>query len=91
MEIKMKVGVAWIDPRLTFINLRKTKPTSITLQQKNTIWVPTLMFNNTNVEAIINFNDNNSSGQIIIDPKAKRINVGFDELYNSKKFLGSDG
>ena len=91
MEIKMKVGVTWIDPRLTFINLRKTKPTSITMQQKNTIWVPTLMFNNTNIEAIINFNDNNSSGQIIIDPNAKRINVGFDELYNSKKFLGSDG
>ena len=58
---------AWIDPRLEFNNLRKGQNKNfLSPEQKQKLWLPTLIFANNRQKMKADFDDSDSIGNIIL-------------------------
>ena len=58
---------AWIDPRLEFNNLRKGQNKNfLSPEQKQKLWLPTLIFANNRQKMKADFDDSDSIGNIVL-------------------------
>ena len=48
IKVKLDIIVSWIDQKLTYINLNPKRKTVLLPEQKTLLWIPNLVFNNTN-------------------------------------------
>ena len=48
IKVKLDIIVLWIDQKLTYINLNPKRKTVLLPEQKTLLWIPNLVFNNTN-------------------------------------------
>ena len=90
MKLQIQVGVKWMDARLEYQNLDKEVNT-ITLQQKESLWTPVFIFDNTNDKVEASFYDDSSNGRVLINQKAKSFVAPLGVINNFKKYSGSDG
>ena len=90
MKLQIQVGVKWMDARLEYQNLDKEVNT-ITLEQKESLWTPVFIFDNTNDKVEASFYDDSSNGRVLINQKAKSFVAPLGVINNFKKYSGSDG
>ena len=90
MKLQIKVQVKWMDARLEYQNLDKEVNT-INLEQKETLWTPIFIFDNTNDKVEASFFDDSSNGRVLINSKAKSFVAPLQVLNNFQKYSGSDG
>ena len=91
MKLKIKLNVTWEDSRLTYIKMHPKQLNSITLSQKKSLWLPSLVFDNTNDVTQVSFDDDLSYGVIQLKPHAKRQQASLNSLHNFREFKGQDG
>ena len=90
MKIQIQLKVAWTDSRLEFRNVEQRLNT-ISLAQKRKLWLPSLIFKNTNNKTEASFVDDSSNGNIEINPESKGKIADLMEIHNFKEFTGLDG
>ena len=90
MKIQIQLKVTWTDSRLEFRNVEQRLNT-ISLDQKGKLWLPSLIFKNTNNKTEALFADDSSNGNIEINPESKGKIAALTEIHNFKRFTGSDG
>ena len=90
MKIQIQLKVTWTDSRLEFRNVEQRLNT-ISLAQKRKLWLPSLIFKNTNNKTEASFVDDSSNGNIEINPESKGKIADLMEIHNFKEFTGSDG
>ena len=91
IKVKLDIIVLWIDQKLTYINLNPKRKTVLLPEQKKLLWVPNLVFNNTNGKFETHFRDSKSVAKVKLIPNAESSFVGLDQVINSKIFDGSEG
>ena len=91
MKLKIKLTVTWEDSRLTYIKMNPKQLNSITLSQKKSLWLPSLVFDNTNDVTQVSFDDDLSYGMIQLKPNAKDQKSSLKSLHNFREFKGQDG
>ena len=90
MKIQIRLKVTWTDSRLEFRNVEQRLNT-ISLAQKRKLWLPSLIFKNTNNKTEASFVDDSSNGNIEINPESKGKIADLMEIHNFKEFTGLDG
>ena len=91
MKLKIKLNVTWVDSRLTYIKMDPKQLNSITLSQKKSLWLPHLVFDNSNDVTQVSFDDDLSYGMIQLNPNAKNQYVSLKSMHNFRKSKGQDG
>ena len=91
IKVKLNVIASWIDEKLTYINLNPKRKTVLFPEQKTYLWIPNLVFNNTNDKFETHFRDNKSVAKVKLIPNAESQFAGLDLVVNSKIFDGSEG
>ena len=91
MKLKIKLNVTWEDSRLTYIKMHPQQLNSITLSQKKSLWLPSLVFDNTNDVTQVSFDDDLSYGMIQLKPNAKPQQAFLNSIHNFREFKGQDG
>ena len=91
MKLKIKLNVTWEDSRLKYIKMHPKKLNSITLSQKKSLWLPSLIFDNTNDVTQVSFDDDLSYGMVQLKPNAKHQKASLKSLHNFREFKGQDG
>ena len=91
MKLKIKLNVTWEDSRLTYIKMHPKQLNSITLSQKKSLWLPSLVFDNTNDVTQVSFDDDLSYGMIQLKPHAKHRQASLNSMHNFREFKGQDG
>ena len=86
IKLEIKLTVKWQDSRLTYVKLNPKRKNLITLSQKNDVWLPSLIFENTKHVTEVSFDDELSHGIIQLKPNAKG---EIANLSNSRKFTGN--
>jgi hypothetical protein len=72
LKIHMHLNVIWIDPRLDYIDLKENSwLNTITMEQKDQLWMPSLIFFNTEDKTEANFKDDSSFATLAIGKEAK--------------------
>ena len=89
IKLKIKLTVKWQDSRLTYVKMHPKRKNLITLSQKNDLWLPSLLNENTFNDATeLSFDDELSLGMVELKPEAKG---EVASISNSRKFQGIDG
>ena len=88
IKLEIKLTVKWQDSRLTYVKIHPELENSITLSQKEGLWLPSLVFENTKHVTEVSFDDESSHGIIQLKPNAKG---EIANLSNTRKFAGKDG
>ena len=91
IKLQLQLQVSWIDSRLTFLNVHKYSLNPISNAQKRKIWLPRLIFYNTNDKTVASFNDESSKGKIELDPHEISQRAPLIEVKNYIKYTGSQG
>ena len=91
MTLQLQIQVSWVDSRLTFLNVHKNRLNPLSLAQKNRLWLPSLIFYNTNDKTVASFNDDSSKGKIELNPLEKGQRAPLTEVKNYIKYTGSQG
>ena len=66
-KLQLQLEAAWIDPRLEFNNLRKGQNKNfLSPEQKQKLWLPTLIFANNRQKMKADFDDSDSIGKIVL-------------------------
>lgn len=71
IKLEIKLTVKWQDSRLTYVKIHPELENSITLSQKEGLWLPSLVFENTKHVTEVSFDDVSSHGIIQLKPNAK--------------------
>ena len=80
---------AWIDPRLEFNNLREGQNKNyLSPEQKQKLWLPTLIFANNRQKMKADFDDSDSVGKILLVENASH---KLSPLHNMKRTRISSG
>ena len=90
MKLQIEIKLSWVDSRLEFVNVDQ-EMNSINLKQKEMLWLPSLIFDNTNDKIEASFNDDISNGIIDVQENARGHIAPLMELQNFKKYTGSQG
>ena len=90
MKIQIQLKVTWTDSRLEFRNVEQRLNT-MSLSHKRKLWLPSLIFKNTNNKTEASFVDDSSNGNIEINPESRGKIADLMEIHNFKEFTGSDG
>ena len=90
MKLQIEIKLSWVDSRLEFVNVDQEMNT-INLKQKQKLWLPSLIFDNTNDKIEASFNDDISNGIIDVEENARGQIAPLVELQNFKKYTGSQG
>ena len=88
IKLKVKLTTKWQDSRLTYVKMHPRRKNLITPSQKTVLWLPSLVFENTNDVTELSFDDELSHGMIQLKPNAKG---EIASLSNTRKFTGNDG
>ena len=91
IKLKIKVTVHWQDSRLTYVKVHPKRMNLISPSQKNALWLPFFLFENTNDVTELSFDDELSHGMVEMKPNAKGEVASLGEISNTKKFTGTDG
>ena len=88
IKLEIKLKVKWQDSRLTYVKMHPKLENLITLSQKEGLWLPSLVFENTKHVTQVSFDDELSHGIIQLKPNAKG---EIANQSNTRKFAGKDG
>ena len=88
IKLEIKLRVKWQDSRLTYVKIHPKLENLISQSQKEGLWLPSLVFENTKHVTEVSFYDEKSHGMIQLKPNAKG---EIANLSNTRKFAGSDG
>ena len=89
IALKIKLTVKWQDSRLTYAKIHPKRHNLITLSQKNDLWLPSLLNENTFKDATeLFFDDELSLGIVQLKAEAEG---EVASMSNSRKFQGIDG
>ena len=91
MTVQVQVQISWVDSRLTFLNVHHNRLNPVSLGQKERLWLPSLIFYNTNDKTVASFIDKFSKGKIELDPQEKGQRAPLTEIKNYIKYTGSQG
>ena len=92
MRLQIKMDLSWIDPRLDFVNLKEDPNMNLlNLDQKKSLWLPEMIFNNNQDKQEASFEDNVSLGKIEIIPGASSTRSPLFELKNARLIKGKYG
>ena len=91
LKLLISAELSWIDPRLTYLNLHKSKLNLITTDQKERLWLPNLIVDTNNNKAEISFNDESSEGMIDLNKDFVEKTAQWDVVQNLRKYDGSEG
>ena len=91
MKLQIEIKLSWVDSRLEFVNVDQKEMNTINLKQKEKLWLPSLIFDNTNDKIEASFDDDKSNGIIDIKENARCQIAPLMELQNFKKYTGSQG
>ena len=91
MKLQIEIKLSWVDSRLEFVNVDQAEMNTINLKQKEKLWLPSLIFDNTNDKIEASFDDDKSNGIIDIEENARGQIAPLMELQNFKKYTGSQG
>ena len=92
MKLFLGTRVSWIDDRLTFQKVNQDKLNLVSPRdQINQLWIPEIIFDNSQDKAKLDLNDEASQTNIKISKDAKGKMAPMTELYNSKEFNGFEG
>ena len=92
IKIQFQVGALWIDSRLFYTNLNSNfKHNTLSEEEMEKIWKPTLIFNNAEFKDEITFLDENSIGYVKVNPGANFEYASLSYLQNFKWFYGIEG
>ena len=91
IKVQLNVVASWIDEKLTYINLNPKRKTVLFPDQKTDLWIPNMVFNNTNAKFETHFRDSKSVAKVKLIPNAESRFAGLDQVVNSKIFDGSEG
>lgn len=91
MTLQFKMIVEWIDPRLAYINLKENHRKNIlTSSESQGIWMPILVFANTENKDQANFKNASGFTTIKINPGAKSSPTQLNELQNGNLNKGKE-
>ena len=88
IKLEIKLRVKWQDSRLTYVKIHPKLENLISQSQKEGLWLPSLVFENTKHVTEVSFYDEKSHGMIQLKPNAKG---EIANLSNTRKFEGKDG
>ena len=91
IKLKIKLTVCWQDSRLTYVKIQPKRMNSITPSQRNALWLPSLIFENTKEVTEVYFDDELSHGMIKLKQNAEGEVASLNAISNTKKFAGTDG
>ena len=91
MTVQVQVQISWVDSRLTFLNVHHNRLNPVSLGQKERLWLPSLIFYNTNDKTVASFNDEFSKGKIEIGPQERGQQAPLTDVKNYVKYAGSQG
>ena len=88
IKLEIKLRVKWQDSRLTYVKIHPKLENLISQSQKEGLWLPLLVFENTKHVTEVSFDDEKSHGMIELKPNVKG---EIANLSNTRKFAGIDG
>ena len=88
IKLEIKLRVKWQDSRLTYVKIHPKLENLISQSQKEGLWLPSLVFENTKHVTEVSFDDEKSRGMIELKPNVKG---EIANLSNTRKFAGIDG
>ena len=92
MKLQLKMDLSWIDARLEFVNLKNDPNLNLlNLEQKRSLWLPEIIFNNNQDKQEANFEDKVSLGKIQMTPGASSKRSPLFEVKNARLFDGKHG
>ena len=91
VKLLIRTELSWIDPRLSYSNLHENKLNVITTDQKERLWLPSLIVETSNNKAEISFNDESSEGKINLNKDFVEKTAQWDAVQNFRKYAGSEG
>ena len=92
MRLQLQVNVSWMDTALNYKNLRKDENLNpINLQQRRSIWLPSLKFSSAMDKYVATFTDELSTGIIQLLPNATSQIAALMEVQNHEKYRGNEG
>lgn len=91
MTLQFKMTLEWTDARLKFINL-KTDPmkNELSKAESQSIWMPVLVFSNTEHRDIATFKNSSGFNTVKINPGAKAYPTDWSQLKNGMIYSGKD-
>ena len=90
IKLQLRMFLEWIDPRLEFQHL-KSDHNILSLEQKNDLWLPVMIFANTKKKMKATFTDDASIGNIVKVPGAKFRLTNLQKLTRDRIYKGQDG
>ena len=88
IQVQFYLHFSWLDSRLTFFDLRDNPAlNSLSPQEKELLWVPVLVFDNTENKVTTLVDD---KATITIRKEGKYYLSGLDEHNNHKKYQGAE-
>ena len=91
MKLQITTQVYWVDPRLTYTNLFKNKLNVITTEQKERLWLPSLIVDTTKDKDEISFNDESTLGKINLKKDFDVKTAEWEVVQNYRKYAGYEG
>ena len=92
LKLQLEMQVSWIDGRLTYQKVHKDRLNSIgSLEQKKLLWIPEIIFDNSQDKVKLRLDDANSDANIKIFENAKGKMAEMSEIHNSKEYHGKEG
>ena len=91
MKLQITTQVYWVDPRLTYTNLFKNKLNVITTEQKERLWLPSLIVDTTKDKEEISFNDESTLGKINLKKDFDVKTAEWEVVQNYRKYAGYEG
>lgn len=91
ISLQIKVTVEWIESRVLFKNLKGAEDLNVLTQdEKDSLWMPTLVFSNTKTKTQTNFKNETSYGHIRVNKEAQAREYDLEELTNGFTNAGKD-
>ena len=89
LEIPFRLDLSWIEPRISFVNLKEGS-NILSLDQLTTLWLPVLSLPNTKEKLSISFNDETTLGYVTSLDISKGAKAPLHILRNDVTFKGAD-
>ena len=92
MKLQLSLEVEWIDPRLEFTYLKRGKNVNnLSPEQKQKLWLPTLIFANNKQKMKATFEDEDSIGNIVLVENASFKLSPLHDVKRTPIFSGKHG
>ena len=69
LNVNLQVKASWVELHVTYLNVQRNRLNPLTLDQKQKLWLPTLLFPSANDKPEILFRDDSANGEILINDR----------------------